>query len=392
MDDEPPPAYSPQSQNPASEDVNEGDESGAEDDEPVPPPAPDIYSSAAMKSDAFAPAPPMGECGNCGRRFAVDRLGRHETTCKKSDALAKKRKTFDVRAQRVQGTDAEAYVKSAAKKGILDQQPDPNALASARELKRRKWKAASEQVGPGTRRARGGWGVDSWRGQGWRHGRGAWCHGRHEQTARATGSPVAGTCTCTCTCTCALTAVVCTTHGSCAASLAWGSRATTVREARRWLPSSTTAFHARTVAAASVPPPPSGTSQSVTTSVRSRSRLRAPPVGQRAGQASHRTPRPQTPDPRPRPQTGEGPPRARPPLRIGRRRRAPRRLPWAGAVVAAGPTQCRPCKRLRRAKAATPRLRLSRRVAVVLYAPRRCRRPCRRSTLPSCRVVHHRRE
>ena len=77
VDDEPPPAYSPQSQNPASEDVNEGDESGAEDDEPVPPPAPDIYSSAAMKSDAFAPAPPMGECGNCGRRFAVDRLGRH---------------------------------------------------------------------------------------------------------------------------------------------------------------------------------------------------------------------------------------------------------------------------------------------------------------------------
>lgn len=49
----------------------------------------------------------------CGRYFNEDRIAKHETICVKT--TTKKRKVFDVTKQRVQGTEAEVYVKKAAK-------------------------------------------------------------------------------------------------------------------------------------------------------------------------------------------------------------------------------------------------------------------------------------
>ncbi|KPJ10070.1 Protein FAM164C [Papilio machaon] len=47
-------------------------------------------------------------CGVCGRRFASDRLAKHESICKK--AHAKKRKPFDVLKHRLAGTEAEPFI------------------------------------------------------------------------------------------------------------------------------------------------------------------------------------------------------------------------------------------------------------------------------------------
>lgn len=49
----------------------------------------------------------------CGRYFNEDRIAKHETICVKT--TTKKRKVFDVTKQRVQGTEAEVYVKKATK-------------------------------------------------------------------------------------------------------------------------------------------------------------------------------------------------------------------------------------------------------------------------------------
>lgn len=52
-------------------------------------------------------------CSNCGRSFADDRIAKHEEICTKTSK--KKRKTFDSTKKRVAGTEAEVYVKRAAK-------------------------------------------------------------------------------------------------------------------------------------------------------------------------------------------------------------------------------------------------------------------------------------
>lgn len=53
----------------------------------------------------------MAACSNCGRFFNEDRVQKHESICKKQ----KKRKVFDAIKHRVQGTEAEVYVKKALK-------------------------------------------------------------------------------------------------------------------------------------------------------------------------------------------------------------------------------------------------------------------------------------
>ncbi|XP_055322298.1 uncharacterized protein LOC129578157 isoform X2 [Sitodiplosis mosellana] len=73
-------------------------------------------SSTASASKAAVTGPPpegMVACGICGRNFYEDRIEKHETICKKTST--KKRKVFDVTKHRVQGTEAEAYVKKAQK-------------------------------------------------------------------------------------------------------------------------------------------------------------------------------------------------------------------------------------------------------------------------------------
>ncbi|VEN62264.1 unnamed protein product [Callosobruchus maculatus] len=50
----------------------------------------------------------LTECSYCGRRFAADRVQRHEEVCAKTGK--KKRKAYDATKHRVQGTELEAYV------------------------------------------------------------------------------------------------------------------------------------------------------------------------------------------------------------------------------------------------------------------------------------------
>ena len=45
------------------------------------------------------------ECGNCGRRFAEDRVAKHEKTC----TSVKTRKPYDTKKHRVMGADHENY-------------------------------------------------------------------------------------------------------------------------------------------------------------------------------------------------------------------------------------------------------------------------------------------
>lgn len=49
----------------------------------------------------------LDECKFCGRRFASDRLGTHESICGKT--AQKKRKIYDATKHRVQGTEMEQY-------------------------------------------------------------------------------------------------------------------------------------------------------------------------------------------------------------------------------------------------------------------------------------------
>ena len=49
----------------------------------------------------------LAQCGNCGRKFARDRLARHESACAN---VSKPRRTFDAAKMRVAGTEAAAFV------------------------------------------------------------------------------------------------------------------------------------------------------------------------------------------------------------------------------------------------------------------------------------------
>ncbi|XP_059477463.1 uncharacterized protein LOC132197888 isoform X2 [Neocloeon triangulifer] len=76
--------------------------------------SPPSSSGAAAPVKHSEPCPPgMAECNLCGRRFADDRIGKHEEICRKTKQ--KKRKTFDPVKMRTQGTEAETFVKSAGK-------------------------------------------------------------------------------------------------------------------------------------------------------------------------------------------------------------------------------------------------------------------------------------
>lgn len=55
-------------------------------------------------------------CRNCSRRFAVDRLQKHEEICMKT--ANKKRKPYDATKHRVLGTEAEAFVAKPGKNAV----------------------------------------------------------------------------------------------------------------------------------------------------------------------------------------------------------------------------------------------------------------------------------
>ena len=132
---------------------------------PRPPPArrgPRRDDEAAVASAApprDAPARQdvgqLVECRSCGRKFAEDRLAKHEKVCEK--VFVQKRKAFDVKAMRAEGTDNAKYVReqqlqekraakmdgrggASAKPSSFDDRPAVGAAG-----KKPKWKAESEQ-------------------------------------------------------------------------------------------------------------------------------------------------------------------------------------------------------------------------------------------------------
>ena len=65
---------------------------------------PDAYSSGGVR---------LMPCSNCGRKFASDRLQRHQASC---GNITKKHKVNDPSKMRVAGTDMEKYQNSASKR------------------------------------------------------------------------------------------------------------------------------------------------------------------------------------------------------------------------------------------------------------------------------------
>lgn len=80
-----------------------------------------IIGSTSIKSKPTAVAVAPSSAGNngqpcsiCGRKFAEDRLARHEDICRKTNA-GKKRKPFDALKHRLVGTEAEPFINKLRK-------------------------------------------------------------------------------------------------------------------------------------------------------------------------------------------------------------------------------------------------------------------------------------
>jgi hypothetical protein len=73
----------------------------------------------------------MAECRVCFRHFASDRIEKHEGICKKAAAAVKKRKVFDPTKMRMQGTEAEPYLRQVSGKGKKTQAPPPVPVSQA---------------------------------------------------------------------------------------------------------------------------------------------------------------------------------------------------------------------------------------------------------------------
>jgi hypothetical protein len=90
--------------------------------------------AGAMGPDAQPPSNvTLSPCGVCGRKFATERLAKHQAVCKKNASTAKKRKTFDTKKSRIQGTDAAQFA------GKTD-----DSRYEAAKKKKNDWKAKSE--------------------------------------------------------------------------------------------------------------------------------------------------------------------------------------------------------------------------------------------------------
>ena len=48
-------------------------------------------------------------CGLCGRKFAAERIPKHQVACEKAQAAAAKRKKFDPVKMRAEGTELAQY-------------------------------------------------------------------------------------------------------------------------------------------------------------------------------------------------------------------------------------------------------------------------------------------
>ncbi|XP_028176770.1 zinc finger C2HC domain-containing protein 1C [Ostrinia furnacalis] len=81
-------------------------------------------TASAASASAAGSAGAGAACAVCGRRFAPDRLHKHQDICKK--AHAKKRKPFDALKHRLAGTEAEPFI-SKLRKGAASSNKVPTA-------------------------------------------------------------------------------------------------------------------------------------------------------------------------------------------------------------------------------------------------------------------------
>jgi zinc-finger of a C2HC-type len=87
--------------------------------------------------NAGPPPEGMATCQFCSRNFNEDRLQKHEEICKKTKQ--KKRRVFDAVKARVEGTEAEQYVKKASKS------KKPAAAAVESKAKSGNWRKKHEE-------------------------------------------------------------------------------------------------------------------------------------------------------------------------------------------------------------------------------------------------------
>lgn len=83
-----------------------------------------IHAAKSSFDAVAASAPPPGglvPCSVCGRKFAADRVSKHENACRKLKAGAKKRKQFNVAKQRMDPEMAKA--KAAARRTPQKKRP-----------------------------------------------------------------------------------------------------------------------------------------------------------------------------------------------------------------------------------------------------------------------------
>lgn len=93
---------------------------------PIPPPdeesfydhskAADFYLNVANDPDANAGPVDLRPCAMCGRKFAAERLAKHQNVCRSANKAASKRKVFDPVKMRTEGTEMSKYVAEAARK------------------------------------------------------------------------------------------------------------------------------------------------------------------------------------------------------------------------------------------------------------------------------------
>ena len=82
------------------------------DDIPVPGPGIDIYANA-VDEEAGKVKIRFVSCKVCGRKFADDRIQKHQNACKNAN---KKRSALDPTEMRTEGTDMAKYIKQGAHK------------------------------------------------------------------------------------------------------------------------------------------------------------------------------------------------------------------------------------------------------------------------------------
>ncbi|KAJ8974451.1 hypothetical protein NQ317_014767, partial [Molorchus minor] len=93
------------------------------------PSAKQTVKSAVVRDD-------LAECKYCGRRFAQDRLQKHEDICSKTGK--KKRKVYDATKHRVVGTELEGYV-------LRGPRGRSTAKSTAKQTPKKDWRKTHEE-------------------------------------------------------------------------------------------------------------------------------------------------------------------------------------------------------------------------------------------------------